>query len=439
MTPLEPPLSLGSNRPGSPGDGNRPGEGASGDAGVAAGVLAPDLVDLGARLREVGRVLGERFLDKEELIRLLLVALIAGEHMLIVGPPGTAKSALVRQLSRLVDARYFEYLLTRFSEPSELFGPVDIQAFREGVYVRRTGSMLPEAELVFLDEIFKSNSAILNSLLGVLNERRFFTGSTTIKVPLSSLFGATNEIPNDEALAALFDRFLIRSVSENLDSFHFLGLLDRGIKAEVAQASLEAAGSHGAVTDEARAPGLVSIAEIRQLHARMGELLRFPEEFLARYKGLLFQIRSEGVTVSDRRAVKLLKLFAASALLDGRNGVNDADFFVLKHVWNSVDQAPLLRDIVGPVLERHHRDNPEQRRVGGTAIDLDTVLAELGAVRALLLGGETLSDVQLFSQLRNLQDIRSALLSLGTETARQMVTEVDKLLEGVFESSRWTG
>jgi MoxR-like ATPase len=424
MTPLEPPLHPGTNPPGGPGEARRPGD----PSGPTPGPATGDLANLSLRLREVGRVLGERYLDKEELIRLLLIALIAGEHMLIVGPPGTAKSALVRQLSRLVDARYFEYLLTRFSEPSELFGPVDIQAFREGVYVRRTGSMLPEAELVFLDEIFKSNSAILNSLLGVLNERRFFTGSTTIKVPLSSLFGATNEIPNDEALAALFDRFLVRSLSENLDSFHFLGLLDRGIKAEITQAS-----------DEARTPALVSIAEIRQIHARMGELLRFPEEFLARYKGLLFQIRSEGVTVSDRRAVKLLKLFAASALLDGRSGVNDGDFFVLKHIWNSVDQAPLLRDIVGPVLERHHRDNPEQRRVGGTAIDLDTVLAELGTVRSLLLGGETLSDVQLFSQLRNLQDIRSALLSLGTETARQMVTEVDKLLEGVFESSRWTG
>ena len=143
-----------------------------------------DSMQVGAKLREVGRALGQRFLDKEELIRLLLVALIAGEHMLIVGPPGTAKSALVRHLARLIDARYFEYLLTRFSEPNELFGPVDIKAFREGTYVRRTGSMLPDAEIVFLDEIFKSNSAILNSLLSILNERRFFTGSATIQVPL---------------------------------------------------------------------------------------------------------------------------------------------------------------------------------------------------------------------------------------------------------------
>ena len=388
-----------------------------------------DVTSVGLKLREVGKALGARFVDKEELIRLLLVALIAGEHMLLVGPPGTAKSALVRHLGRLVDARYFEYLLTRFSEPSELFGPVDIKAFREGVYVRRTEMMLPEAELVFLDEIFKSNSAILNSLLGILNERRFFTGSATIEVPLCSLFGATNEVPNDEALAALFDRFLIRALSENLDSFHFLGLLERGIAAEVAR-------STGA--DDRLTP-LISLSEIRRVHSRMQTLLRFSEEFLGRYKGLLFQIRSEGVSVSDRRAVKLLKLFAANALLDGRAEVNDGDFFVLKHIWNSVDQAPLLRDIVGPVLERHHRDHPGAQRIGAAAVDLDAVLAELGTIRAILLGGETLSDVQLFSQLRNLQDIRAALSTLPTETARQMVSEVDRLLEGVFESSRWTG
>jgi MoxR-like ATPase len=388
-----------------------------------------DLLAVGAKLREVGRVLGKRFLDKEELIRLLLVALIAGEHMLIVGPPGTAKSALVRHLARLIDARTFEYLLTRFSEPSELFGPVDIKAFRDGVYVRRTEAMLPEADIVFLDEIFKSNSAILNSLLGILNERRFFTGNATIKVPLCSLFGATNEVPNDEALAALFDRFLIRAMSENLDSFHFLALLDRGVRAEIAQASGE---------DERVAP-LVGVAELRRVHARMATLLRFSDDFLARYKGLLFQIRSEGVTVSDRRAVKLLKLFAANALLDGRSTVDDGDFFILKHTWNSVDQAPLLKDIVSPVLERHQREHPEERRLGAAAVDLDAVLAELGSIRALLLGGEALSDVQLFSQLRNLQDIRAALFALGTDTARQMLVEVDRLLEGVFESSRWNG
>jgi MoxR-like ATPase len=347
---------------------------------------------------------------------MLLITLLAGEHMLIVGPPGTAKSALVRHLARLIDARYFEYLLTRFSEPNEIFGPVDIKAFREGSYVRRVESMLPQAEIVFLDEIFKSNSAILNSLLSILNERQFFTGSASIKVPLCSLFGATNEVPNDDALGAIFDRFLVRTLSENLDSFHFHGLVERGIRGEIA----DIAGGR-----EQEKP-IVALSEIRKLQVRLGQFLQFPEEFLARYKGFIFQIRSEGVSVSDRRVVKLLKLFAASAIIDGRAAAND-------------DQIALLEDIVGPTLEKHHREHPDGRRTGATATDLDGILAELGVIRGILLGGEPLSDVQLFSQLRNLQEIRAALQALGTDTAKQMAGEVDRLLEGVFESSKWSG
>src|SRR5438132_11887893 len=156
---------------------------------------------LAARLQEAARVMEQNFLDKQEIVRLLLVSVIAGEHLLLVGPPGTAKSALVRLFARLVDARYFEYLLTRFTEPNELFGPVDIRAFREGTYTRRTESMLPEAEIVFLDEIFKYISAILNSLLTLLNERRFANGATLVNAPLLSMFGASNEVPNDENLA----------------------------------------------------------------------------------------------------------------------------------------------------------------------------------------------------------------------------------------------
>jgi len=398
--------------------------------GVPRGRTSPidaEVLRVGQRLRDVARDLDERFLDKGELVRLMLVTLLAGEHMLLVGPPGTAKSALVRHLARLVDARYFEYLLTRFSEPNELFGPVDIKAFREGSFVRRIDSMLPEAEIVFLDEIFKSNSAILNALLSILNERRFFTGSQSLKVPLCSLYGATNEIPNDDALGAIFDRFLVRALSENLDSFHFQGLCDRGIRAEVAELS----GANETI------PRLVTVAEIRRLQARLGQFLSFPDDWMARYKGFIFQIRSEGISISDRRVVKLLKLFAASAILDGRPTVNDGDFFILRHVWNSPEQVAILDDVVGPVLERHHRDHPNERRAGATAADLDGILAELQVIRGILLGGEVLSDVQLFSQLRNLQDVRAALQILGTETARAVVAEVDKLLEGVFESSKW--
>src|SRR5262245_17838855 len=229
-----------------------------------------ELLRAAQKVREVARALDERFLDKSEIVRMLLVTLVAGEHMLIVGPPGTAKSALVRHLARLVDARYFEYLLTRFSEPNELFGPVDIKAFREGTFVRRVEAMLPDAEIVFLDEIFKSNSAILNALLSILNERRFFTGSATIKVPLCSLYGATNEVPNDDALGAIFDRFLVRTLSENLDSFHFHGLVDRGLRAESA-----ALGPTGPGAEDVRP--LLSLTDIRRLQERLPLFLRFSD------------------------------------------------------------------------------------------------------------------------------------------------------------------
>ncbi|MCA9696914.1 MAG: AAA family ATPase, partial [Myxococcales bacterium] len=159
--------------------------------------------ELARRLQDGARRLEAQFLGKEEMIRLLFVSAVAGEHMVMVGPPGTAKSALVRAFADTIDAKYYDYLLTRFTEPNEIFGPVDIQAFRQGSYRRRIEGMLPESEIAFLDEIFKANSAILNSLLGVLNSRRFSHGNTTMAVPLISMFAASNEVPNDDALSAL--------------------------------------------------------------------------------------------------------------------------------------------------------------------------------------------------------------------------------------------
>jgi MoxR-like ATPase len=390
--------------------------------GPGAGV---DIAETAARLRQAGDVLSRHFLDKQELIRLLLVSVVAGEHMVLVGPPGTAKSALVRMFARLIDSRYFDYLLTRFTEPNELFGPVDIRAFREGTYTRRTSGMLPEAEIVFLDEIFKSNSAILNSLLTILNERRFSNGANLVKVPLLSLFGASNEVPNDDNLAAIFDRFLLRCVSDNLDSYHFTGLIERGLKHEAAQLG----GSD--------LKPLVSAADLHKLNRALAGRLSFSEELLSRYKGLIFQIRSEGVSISDRRVVKLLKLVAGSAIVDGRAEANDSDFFLLRHVWNNLDQAELLDEIVTPVVERYYREHPNARRLQGGQVGLESLLAELATIRELLTGSATLSDIQLFAQLKNLGEIKTALQAMNNEAAQRMVREVDQLLENVFQSSKF--
>jgi MoxR-like ATPase len=377
------------------------------------------------RLCQVASALERQFLGKDEVIRLLLVALVAGEHCLLLGPPGTAKSALVRALAELVDARYFEYLLTRFTEPNEIFGPVDIAAFRAGEYRRNTAGMLPEAEVVFLDEVFRSNSAILNALLTLLNERKLTSGGRVLRCPLLSVFAASNEVPTDETLAAVFDRFLLRVRSDNLDAYQFGELLERGIAHEIRRA-----------THEPLAP-LVGAGELAELGRGLGQRMRFPEAFLSAYKGLVFQIRAEGVSLSDRRVVKLLKLFAASAYLDGRPSPDASDLFVLKHVWNNQDQAAILEGVVRPVLEAFYRENPSRRRVGALGVGVEALEREIDRIRQLLTGGAALGDVQLFSQLKALGEIKAALAALTDARARELEKRVAQLLEASLRSGRF--
>src|SRR5437588_11416129 len=157
-----------------------------------------------------------RFVGRDEVVDLIALAVVAGEHLFLHGPPGTAKSALIRQFAGAVRGQYFEYMLTRFSEPNELFGPIDLVRLREGTVATVTTGMLPEAEFVFLDELFNANSAILNNLLTVLNERVYRRGAETHRLPVLSLFSASNHLPEDEALRALFDRFLLRCHVDNL-------------------------------------------------------------------------------------------------------------------------------------------------------------------------------------------------------------------------------
>jgi len=399
--------------------------------------FAIDVARVSASFQELARQMGQQFLDKQEIVRLMTVSAIAGEHMVIVGPPGTAKSAMIDMFAKLIDARYFEYLLTRFTEPNELFGPVDISAFREGRYTRRLDNMLPTAEIVFLDEIFKSNSAILNALLHVINERKFQNGPVVVDVPLISLYAASNEVPNDDNLAAMFDRFLVRVLSDNLDSYHFHELMKKGISLEVRKMTGRTPGADGAIGGGGALRPVISARELRAVQQNFDKFMVFPEDFLTKYKGLIFQIRSEGISVSDRRAVKLLKLFAASAVFDGRTKVHDGDFFILRHIWNNLDQVELLEEIINPVVDGYYREHPDERRFIGPSASLDDLLTELGLIRELLTSGTELSDIQLFSQLKNLSEIKVALAALPGDAAARMIREVDQLLETVFASSKF--
>src|ERR1041384_3566141 len=187
------------------------------------------------RINRFRESLGRFFVNKQEIIDLMCVAAIAQEPLLIVGPPGTAKSDLVLKFKDalgLNEEDYFEYMLTRFTEPSEIIGAIDIRELREGRYLRKKEGKLPTARLVFLDEIFKSNSAILNILLTIINEKKFYQEGKPEPVPLRILFAATNEIPEQGELAALKDRFVLKIESRSVQDEKFADLIDAGLESE---------------------------------------------------------------------------------------------------------------------------------------------------------------------------------------------------------------
>src|SRR5215468_12240313 len=170
------------------------------------------------------------FVGKDEIIDLLGVCLVGGENLFLFGPPGAAKTALVHNLAARLEGRTFDYLLTRFTEPNELFGPFDIRKLRDGELLTNTEGMLPEASLVFLDELLNANSAILNSLLVALNERLFRRGKESRPLAALLFVGASNHLPEDDALNALFDRFLLRVHCDNVPGERLPDVLTAGWK-----------------------------------------------------------------------------------------------------------------------------------------------------------------------------------------------------------------
>ncbi len=313
------------------------------------------------KLSQVLTHIKNTFVGKDEIIDLLGICLIARENAFLLGPPGTAKSAIVRMLSSCVEeGKNFEYLLTRFTEPNEIFGPFDIRKLKDGELVTNTEGMMPEASLIFLDEIFNANSAILNSLLTALNEKIFRRGKQTIKLPALMFVGASNLLPEDEALNALLDRFLIRMQCDNVAP----DLLDQVL---LAGWSLE----NNQKTEQPR----IKPEEIMVLQKECRTVDLSP--IRKAYVDLIYNLRNTGVKVSDRRAVKFQNLLAASALMSGRKVAIISDLWVLKYTWDTEEQIEILAGIIDNIIEKEDQPNAHPQATFNKAPNAEELIKEV--------------------------------------------------------------
>lgn len=272
--------------------------------------------------------------QREVAVQLVVLAAVAREHVLLIGPPGTAKSEAVRRVAAGLGGRYFEYLLGRFTEPAEVFGPVDLRKLREGVVETQTQGMLPEADVAFLDEVFLGSTAILNTLLGVLNERVFRRGSTQLRCPLRVCVGASNALPDDPSLAAFSDRFLLHLFLQPIDDPHLETLLEAGWSLQSdATPDVEDGGLSALDVLIEHVRG-VDVAPVR---AHLAEAVRI--------------LRGAGIQLTDRRVVKVQKLVAAAAVLDGRTEARGGDLWPIVFALGTPEDQDRARDLLRDTLE----------------------------------------------------------------------------------------
>ena len=301
------------------------------------------------RLATIRNELSAVFIERDEVVEGLLCALLAGEHVLLLGPVGTAKSALARNLcERITHAAthgdrsltnstgYFSWLLTKFSTPEELFGPISLAGLENDEYRRVLDGKLPTASIAFLDEIFKSSSAILNALLSLMNERIFHNGRQELDVPLISLIGASNELPEEDELRALYDRFLLRFVVDYIqEDFRFLKML----------------------TQPAPTVGTcLTLAELGSLQ-RMCSAVELPEALLGDIAALRKALNAKDIVASDRRYRLALDVIRAKALLSGRQRVDGHDLTILEHVlWSDPTDRVEIRTALRTIAFGHEDD-----------------------------------------------------------------------------------
>lgn len=353
------------------------------------------------------------FIGREEEAKVIVLSFLTREHSILIGEPGTAKSALVRRASSLVRARFFKYLLTKYTEPSELFGPLDIVALQRGEYRRITRGKLPEAEIAFLDEIFNANSAILNMLLTLLQERVVYDGYTEVRVPLWTLIAASNRVPEDPELEALYDRFVIR---------HKVGPIPEDKWEELLGASWEIERQ-----DVVEAKPIASLDELAKLYNLIFDVDM--SDVRGKLLKLIAVLEEKGLHMTDRRKGKALKVIAAHAVLNGRLHVTEEDLMALKYVAPSdMEDFERVNIILSEELKTPERIMRELSEIHVNVKDIANLVKEMKNY-----------DPRLIEMYRNLKLTRSRVLSMYNEVdddnirnyIRELSNEIDELLDKI--------
>jgi len=321
--------------------------------------------------------LTEGLVERTVEAKLLLLAALSGEHLFLLGPPGTAKSLLARRLATVCCGEFFERLLTRFSVPEEMFGPLSLRALENDELRRKVEGFLPTADVAFLDEVFKANSSILNALLTLLNERIFDNGGERIDVPLWCAVAASNELPESDELEALFDRFLLRRAVPRVSDAQVPFFLRCSLDANAA-AYEEAASSSQKMEDVPRLSARDS-EEARRLAA---ESVKFPDRLLDLIVGLRAYLRDEAeppVRLSDRRMGKAVRLIRLAAFAAGSNEVSELDLLLLQHMcWDKEpSQAGEVRVWLLERMRNAHNDDSEKDVVDQARYFLDGIRTRL--------------------------------------------------------------
>lgn len=283
------------------------------------------------KFQAVATALKSQFIERDAIIESLLAALASGQHVLLLGLPGTAKSALANALAAsITGATKFAWLLTKASPPEEILGPISLAGLEKDEFRRVTVGKLPEAHIAFLDEIFKCNSTVLNAMLSILNERTFYNGGAAITVPLLTAVGASNEYPTDPELGALYDRFLVRWWVEPIsDGDLFVKMLQ--------------------VPEPKGLPGAIDFADIEQARSEVRQIKILPN-ILATLRDIKLAGEAKGIVVSDRRWRQALRYLRAIAWYDGKTEVEEDHFMALADcLWREHKERSAVAQFIGKV------------------------------------------------------------------------------------------